>query len=317
MLYAWKQGAGAQVIDFNEFAKLVKTPGYVLWLDLENSGSNLRNDLESLTILHPISIERIFTQQPRAFLDEYDDYLHLLLQEIVYDQGNEVVLNECHCIIGSNYLITCHRRPLAAIDELKKTTPPNRFFSEGPDLLFYYIAGPIISTGYAVLDSIADLTEALEDKLFPEPDRRMLNEIFNLKRDLINIRRALAAMREVFSRISRRENPFVDSQALPFMGHLYDQIIRLHEISDTQREIISGALEIYLSSQSNRMNEIMKTLTIVSTFILPLTLLVGYYGMNFRFFPELEWKYGIYYFIALMLAIILIMVWFFKRKKWF
>lgn len=317
MLYSWKPGAQPIVTDFNTFTALMNKPEVILWLDLENNDLNLRNDLESLNFFHPISIERIFTSQRRAFLDEYDDYIHLLLQEINYDQANEVTLNECHCIIGSNYLITCHQKPIAAINDLKKITPPSRFFSEGPDLLFYYIAGPIINSGYEVLDSIADLTEALEDRLFPNPDKNMLNEFFNLKRDLISIRKSLAAMREVFSRISRRENPFVDFQALPFISHLYDQLIRLHEISDTQREIISGALEIYLSSLSNRMNEIMKTLTIVSTIILPLTLLVGYYGMNFKFFPELEWKYGIYLLLLLMFALILIMLWFFRKKKWF
>lgn len=317
MLYFWKPNAQPVITDFSSFAELVKNPESVLWLDLENDNLHLKNDLESLKILHPISIERIFTAHPRAFLDEYDEYLHLLLQEIDYDQANEVILNECHCFIGLNYLITCHQKPLTAIDNIKKANPPSRFFSEGSDLLFYYITGPIISSGYEVLDSIADLTEDLEDRLFLTPDHEMLNEIFNLKRDLITIRKSLAAMREVFSRISRRENPFVDFQALPFMSHLYDELIRLHDTSDTQREIVSEVLEIYLSSLSNRMNEIMKTLTIVSTIILPLTLLVGYYGMNFKFFPELEWKFGIYYFLLLMLTIILIMIWYFRKKKWF
>lgn len=316
MLYFWKPGAQPVITDSNSFTELVKNPEYVLWLDLDNNNLHLKNELETLKILHPISIARIFTEQPRAFLDEYDEYLHLLLQEISYNQANKVILNNCHCFIGSNYLITCHQKPLTAIDSIKKEDPPSRFFSQGSDLLFYYIAGPIINSGYEVLDSIADLTEDLEDRLFPTPDHKMLNEIFNLKRDLISIRKSFAAMREVFSRISRRENPFVDLEALPFMSLLYDQIIRLHEISDTQREIIAEALEIYLSSLSVRMNEIMKTLTIVSTVILPLTLLVGYYGMNFKL-PELEWKFGIYFFWLLMSAVIVVMIWYFRKKKWF
>jgi magnesium transporter len=316
MLYVWREELPLSAQPDEKFTALSADPANVLWLDMEASGAELRQRLESLKLLHPLTVERIFTEQPRAFLDEFDEYLHILLQQTFYEPGAEITMDVCHYIMGNNYLITIHTQPVAALEAMKLTTIPARFFSQGSDVLFYHLALPLINSGFTALDIVADVTEDIEDRIFPKPDRNLLNELFNLKRDLISIRKTLAPMREVFSLLSRRENPFVDAQALPFMSHIYDQIIRLHEISDTQREIVSGALEIYLSSMSNRMNEIMTTLTIVSTIILPLTLITGYYGMNLQL-PESQWKYGFLYVLALFLLTVTGMLWYFKRRNWF
>ena len=309
MLYIWHPDQPLEVVSNSSFKNAVADRSAVVWLDLEGDPDSLSQELTGLDSLHPLTIERLFTPGPRAFLEEFDDYLHILLQEIHYHQTYQV----CHFILGSNYLITIHR-PNFYWPE--KTNPPSRFFSQGSDILFYYLVQPIIEAGFEALDTVADITEELEDKIFSRPDNQLLNELFNLKRELIEIRKALAPMREVFALISRRDNPFVDDQALPFMSHHYDQLIRLHEISDSQREIVASALEIYLSSISNRMNEIMKTLTIVSTIILPATLVVGFYGMNFQHFPGLSWKYGIWCVLFLILIGTAGMLWYFKRKKW-
>lgn len=317
MLYIWKSESQLNISGDEKFGEQIHDPEAVIWLDVAIDKENFREELESLNLLHSITLERIFTENNRAFLDEYDDYLHLLLQEVQYNADNEVELKEAHFILGSHYLITIHDPAVKSFENFIKTTPPVRYFSKGSDILFYHLSEPLISSSFGVLDQIADLTEDVEDRIFPKPDRTLLNELFSLKKDLIALRKALAPMREVFSMLSRRENPFVDVEALPFMSHLYDELIRLHEISDTQREIVSNALEIYLSSMSNRMNEIMMTLTVVSTIILPLTLVVGYYGMNFRYFPEIGWRHGMAYVLSLMALITLGMLWYFKRKKWF
>ena len=316
MLFVWRPDHNPEQLQDNTFKEYSCNSQAVLWLDLEADAATIFQKLEALQILHPLTLERIQTKQSRAFLDEFDDYIHILLQEIHYNNANDVELEECHFILGCNFLITIHEVPLTAITTVKQN-PPTRFFSQGSDVLFFHIAEPLIGVNFGIMDEIADLTENIEDRIFPKPDRMLLNELFDLKRDLIAIRRTLAPMREIFSQLSRRENPFVDQQALPFMSLLYDQLIRLHEISDTQREIIAGALEIYLTSLSNRTNDIMMTLTIVSTIILPLTLIVGFYGMNFEHFPGIGWKLGIPYVLLLMLGIVAIMLWYFKRKKWF
>lgn len=317
MLYCWEAATELRTVDADHFGDLVKKPQAILWLDLPLSGEETRNRLEALNLLHPLTISRIFTINNRAFLDEFDDYLHLLLQEVQYNEDQTVTLKEAHFIMGSNYLITIRNPAIDSLNGFSKEAPPARYFSQGPDILFYHLAEPLLSAGFRVLDQIADLTEDVEDRIFPKPDQGLLNELFSLKKDLIAIRKSIAPMREVFSLLSRRENPFVDNEALPFMSLLYDELIRLHEMNDTQREIVSNALEIYLSSMSNRMNEIMTTLTVVSTIILPLTLIVGYYGMNFRIFPELKWGHGILFVVGLMVLTTLGMLWYFKRKKWF
>lgn len=316
LLYVWQEGLPVSIEKDDQFNKLACDPAKVIWYDIEADGAELRERLESLKLLHPLTIERIFTTQPRAFLDELDEYLHILLQQVFYEPGTEISLDFCHYIMGNNYLITIHTQPVAALETVKLPSIPGRFFSQGSDVLFYHLALPLINSGFSALDTVAEVTEDIEDRIFPKPHRNLLNELFNLKRDLIMIRKTLAPMREVFSMLSRRENPFVDEKALPFMSHIYDQLIRLNEITDTQRETVSGALEIYLSSMSNRMNEIMTTLTIVSTIILPLTLIVGYYGMNFHL-PEFQWKHGFIYVLSLFLVTISGMLWYFKRRHWF
>jgi magnesium transporter len=316
MLYVWQDGLPLTIENDDQFTRLTADSAKVLWLNIEADDAELRERLESLELLHPLTIDRIFTRQPRAFLDEFDEYLHILLQQIYYQPGSKIKLDASHFIMGNNYLITIQPQRLVALETVKPASIPARFFSQGSDVLFYHLAEPLISSGFVALDTVAEVTEDIEDRIFPKPDRNLLNDLFNLKRDLITIRKALTPMREVFSLLSRRENPFVDTQALPFMSHIYDQLIRLHEISDTQRETVSSALEIYLSSLSNRMNEIMTTLTIVSTIILPLTLIVGYYGMNFHL-SEFDWKYGFIYVLGLFLVTIAGMLWYFKRRNWF
>lgn len=319
MLYFWRPDFGLKMKGNEEFVALKSEPGAVLWLDLQADEISLCKELVALGNLHPLSFERIFTKQPRAFLEEFEDYLHILLQEILYDeeaQDGRIQLGVCHFIIGGNYLISIHSEPIEALQQFQRVPPPGRFFQQGSDLLFYYLTEPLIGATFKVLDQIAELTEDIEDRIFPKPDRELLNELFCLKKELITLRKTLAPMREVLGMLSRRENPFVDEQALLFMSHLYDQLIRLHEISDTQREIVSGALEIYLSSMSNRMNEIMMTLTITSTIILPSTLIVGYYGMNMDL-VEHHWKYGYLFVLFLIFGITFGMLAYFKRKHWF
>ncbi|TCL73305.1 magnesium transporter [Hydrogenispora ethanolica] len=316
MFLAWREHSGVTRLPDAEFAGMLGDSATVLWLDLAGGEAEIRPVLTGLKLFHPLTIERLFTPQPRAFLDEYQDYLHLLLQEIHWDAEGAVELRGCHFLIGANFLITVHAGPLEALRELPPD-PPARFFSQGSDILCYHLAAPLISQGFKVLDEVADRTEALEDRIFPKPDRELLTELFALKRKLIAMRKALAPMREALALLSRRENPFVDLEALPFMSLLYDQVIRVHELCETQRDILAGAQEIYLSALSNRMNEVMMTLTVVSTIILPLTLIVGYYGMNFRHFPELAWPHGLLFLWLVMAGTVAGLLWYFKRKHWF
>ncbi len=317
MLYLWQPETQPILLPDSDFEKYLSIPENILWLDLHDSPLELKNHLAKLDFLHPLTIEKIFAHEPRAFLAEFDQYLHLLFHELYYSNLYEVSLVDCNFILGKNFLITIHQEPIKFFDNFLAEPPPARFFKNGADLLFYYLAEPLLSSGFQVLDEIADLTENIEDRILPHPEKELLNELFDLKKDLMQLRKTLVPMREILAQLARRENSFMDEAALPFMGHLYDTIIRLSESCDLQRDLVSGALELYLSSISNRTNEVMMTLTVVSTLILPLTLIVGYYGMNFRCFPETNWKYGIPFVVGLMCAISGTMLWYFKKRKWF
>ena len=153
MLYVWQEDSPVSIENDDQFGKLAGDPAKVLWYDIEADGDALRKRLNSLKMLHPLTIERIFATQPRAFLDEFDEYLHILLQQVFYEPGAEISLDICHFILGSNYLITIHSQPVTALETVKFPNIPGRFFSQGSDILFYHLALPLTNSCFRALDT--------------------------------------------------------------------------------------------------------------------------------------------------------------------
>jgi magnesium transporter len=170
---------------------------------------------------------------------------------------------------------------------------------------------------FPVMDSFDDAVDALEIEVVTHPTREALQRIFALKRSLMRLRRVAVHQKEILMRLSRGEFALIPERALPFYRDVYDHFVRVSDLADTYRELVSGALDAYLSTQSNRMNEIMKVLTGFSTVMLPLTFIAGVYGMNFEHMPELKWEYGYAFAWALMLVVAAGLLVYFRRKRWF
>jgi len=186
----------------------------------------------------------------------------------------------------------------------------------GPDYLAYALIDAVVDDYFIVLEKMGERIEDLEDELVANPKKETLHKIHALKREMIFLRKSVWPLREVISRQERAESPLIRKTTGIFLRDVYDHAIQVIDNIETFREMLSGMLETYLSSISNRMNEVMKVLTIIATIFIPLTFIAGVYGMNFRFMPELEWRWGYFLILGVMVAIGIAMAIYFKRKKW-
>jgi magnesium transporter len=186
----------------------------------------------------------------------------------------------------------------------------------GSDYLAYCIIDIIVDYYFSILEKLSDDIANLEEKILKNPQQHILNEIYFLKRENILLRKSIWPLREVISNIDRSDNKLIDSKTHPYLRDLYHHIIQVIDTLETFRDMIAGLVELYMTMASNKMNEVMKLLTIISTIFIPLTFIAGIYGMNFENMPELAWKFGYFGVMLFMILIALFMIYFFRKKKW-
>jgi magnesium transporter len=271
--------------------------------------------------IHPLTLEDILNTNQRPKLDEYPNYLYIVLRMFSLDEKEKTLKNEqVSFILTKNFLITFQEdagdvfNPVR--ERIRKSGTKLREF--GTDYLAYALIDSIVDSYFHILEKIGEDVEGLEDNLVLEPNKNDLQTIHLLRREMILLRRAIWPLREVVSAMQRNENDFIDQRTRIYLRDVYDHTIQVIETIESYRDMIVGMLDTYLSSTSNKLNEVMKVLTVISTLFIPLTFLAGVYGMNFRHFPELgyEWMYPWGFWIITLLVIAGMAV-FFKRKKWF
>jgi len=219
------------------------------------------------------------------------------------------------CYLGHEFLVTVHHGPLEAVDRVA-TALREGDARRRVDEILYLVVDEVIDAYFPLLDDIDDRIDRIEERIFREPGREVSGELFALKRRLAFLRRALAPQRDMVNRLLREESPYLSREIRPLFLGAFDHILRLLELVETYRDLVSSALEAYLTAVSNRTNDIMKVLTIITTIMMPLTVITGIYGMNFRFMPELNFRFGYPLTLGLMLLVALIMLAYFRRKRW-
>lgn len=301
-------------IRLEELDKALKKCGFV-WIDIENPGYGDFVNIAKKFKLHKLAVEDAVIRNQRPKLETYPEHLFLVIHELEFD--GVLQLNELDIFLGKNFVITTHYKRLNAIEYTIETYKKNpSLFDRGADFLIYNILDKLVDNYFEVLEHYDEKMAKIENTIFREPKPTIVNELFKMKKISLNLYMTIAPQAEIVSMLTRREFSFLGKETSIYFRDVYDRMIRLIGIIDTQREIATGALEAYLSVVSNRMNEIMKVLTIIATIMMPLTLIAGIYGMNFRFLPELEWKYGYYAVIAAMAVVAGIMLLYFRRRKW-
>lgn len=269
--------------------------------------------------IHPLVIEDILNTEQRPKIEIYDNYIFISLKMLTYDTVlKEVQDEQMSLILGKNFVISFQEREgdvLAPVRERIKSGA-GRIRKLGPDYLMYAIMDIIIDHYFYVLDCMDDEINQLEDKVMNTPDQEHLQRIHYLKRELVNFRRSVWPMREVVSSLTRDEYHLVKETTEPFLRDLYDHVFNISELIESLRDMVTGLMDVYLSNISNRMNEVMKVLTIIATIFIPLSFLAGIYGMNFEFMPELKWRYSYYILWGFIIIVAGGMMYYFRRKKW-
>ena len=269
--------------------------------------------------LHPLILEDILNTAERPKIEDYGDYLFLVLKVFVRNGQPEEKMHQVSLVLGPNVVITFQEKETGVFDGLKDRIRKGkgRLRKLGADYLAYAVLDGIVDSYFGVLEKLGEEIELVEDELVADPKREILHRIHGLKREMIYLRKSAWPLREVINGMERLETPLVKATTDVYLRDVYDHIVQIIDTMETSRDILSGMLETYLSSVSNRMNEVMKVLTIIATIFIPLTFIVGVYGMNFKFMPELEWRWGYFLVWGIIAAVGITMVVFFKRKKWF
>ncbi|MBN2365412.1 MAG: magnesium/cobalt transporter CorA [Calditrichaeota bacterium] len=269
--------------------------------------------------IHPLILEDILNTDQRPKVEIYDNYIIIILKMLYHNtEKTEIESEQISIVLGENYVITFQEKAGDVLDPVRERirNPKSLFRKKGADYLAYAIMDVIIDHYFVVLEALGEKIENLEQAVLGEPTQKLAKEIQFMKRELIYLRKSIWPLREVISELLRTESEFMAEDLAPFLKDVYDHTIQVVDTIETFRDMLSGTLDIYLSSVSNRMNEVMKILTIIATIFIPLTFIAGIYGMNFDFMPELHWKWGYPLIWLIMLGIFSGMILFFRRKKW-
>jgi magnesium transporter len=269
--------------------------------------------------LHPLVLEDILNTDQRPKLEDFGDYIFIVLKTFSYnDQSDELEPEQISLILGPSFVLSFQERAGDVFDPIRERirNGKGRIRRMGADYLAYCLLDSIVDHYFVVLEKVGEEVEFLEEELVTNPTPETLQTIHNLKRDMIFLRKSVWPLREVIGALERGELSLIRESTGIYLRDVYDHTIQVVDTIETFRDMISGMLDIYLSSVSNRMNEVMKVLTIIATIFIPLTLIAGIYGMNFQYMPELGWRWGYPMVWLVMLVIGVVMLVYFRRKKW-
>jgi magnesium transporter len=270
--------------------------------------------------IHPLILEDILTQGQRPKLEDMDDYLFIILNMLSIDNSNGgIKAEQVSLALGENYLITFQEIEGDVFDTIRDRirNAKGRIRKLGTDYLAYSLIDAIVDNYFIILEKLGERIEDLEEQLIENPGTQMLHGIHDMKRELLFLRKSVWPLREVISGLEKSESPLIRDSTVMYLRDLYDHTIQVIDAVETFRDMLAGILDIYLSSISNRLNAVMKVLTIISTIFIPLTFIAGVYGMNFANMPELHSRWGYPVVVSVMTVIALTMVGIFKKKKWF
>jgi len=268
---------------------------------------------------HPLVLEDIVNTYQRPKMEDFGDYIFLVLKMLTYDERKEkIVIEQVSLILGEGYVISFQEKIGDIFEPIRKRLreAKGRIRKSGSDYLVYTLIDSLVDSYFTILENLGDRVEDLEDDLLSHPEPESLQAVHNLKKELLRLKKSVWPMREVISGLERGDSQLISDSTGIYFRDVYDHTIQVIDTVETYRDVASGMVDTYLSSLSNRMNEVMKVLTIIATIFIPLTFIAGVYGMNFQHMPELKWYWGYPAVLGLMLLVFLGMVAYFRRKKW-
>ncbi|MCB9419023.1 MAG: magnesium/cobalt transporter CorA [Ardenticatenaceae bacterium] len=268
--------------------------------------------------IHPLLLEDILNTDQRPKLEQYDDYVYLILKALTLGENGRIQPEQISIVLGKTFVLTFEEQEDDTFQALRQRleNEQSRLRRQGVDYLAYSLLDVVVDNYFVILENLGDRIEDLEDDLITNANRDTLEEIQHLKRELLYLRRTVWPLREVIGALQRGESDLFDQGTLIYLRDVYEHTIQVIDTLETYRDIVSGLLDIYLSGLSNKLNEVMKVLTVISTIFIPITFVTSLYGMNFAYMPELHWRWGYWTVWGVVLITAVSMILFFRHKKW-
>jgi magnesium transporter len=306
-------------ISSSDNLRIEKDKQGITWINIDGlQDTKLLEDIGNIYGLHPLVLEDILNTDQRPKMEDYCDYIYLVLRNFTDQTNGNLQSEQISIILGRNFVISFREKSSNLFDPIRLRLSNNkgRIRKFGADYLMHAIIDNIVDNYFIVLEKLEEKIEFLENDLITQTTPDTLRTIHDLKRELIFLRKSLWPLREAINSLERADSTLISESTGIYFKDIYDHIIAIIDTVETFRDMLSGMLDIYLSSVSYKLNEVMKVLTIIATIFMPLTFLAGVYGMNFKYMPELEWPWGYFACLGVMLLITLIMILYFKKKKW-
>lgn len=292
-----------------------------IWLNIDGLHDiAIIKDLESVFGIHSLALEDCLNTAQHPKMEEYDDTTLLILKMLSVDQKTGVVhAEQVSFFLGENFVISLQEKEGDVFHSIRErlNNSNGRLRKSGPDYLLSALLDSIVDNYFIVTEYFAGQLEKIDEELLDEFGSDTLQEIYQLKKNVISIRRLIFPLRDAMRELlSGEQNPLINESTEPYFRDIYDHLYQVVDSLDIYRDMMSSMMDLYLSNLGHRTNEVMKVLTIIATIFIPLTFIAGLYGMNFQYMPELQWKYGYFAVLGIMTGIAAIMIAYFKRKRW-
>jgi magnesium transporter len=291
----------------------------VTWINVDGLGNpKLIEDLAKCFTIHPLIIEDIFNIGQRPKMEDLEQYIYLNLKMLTYPDATKLIkIEHISMVFGQNFLISFQEDVGDIFDPVReRIRKDGRIRKFGPDYLAYALIDVIVDNYFVVMEKLEEEIENLEEELVASPTPDALQKINRLKKDMIFVRKSVWPLRELINNLEQSESALIQEPTGIYLRDVYDHTIQVIDTLETFRDMVSGMIDIYLSGLSYKMNEIMKVLTLIATIFIPLTFVVGLYGMNFENMPEIEWEFGYFAVLIVMVVMVLGMLTYYRKKKW-
>lgn len=307
-----------------EFHRLIRDKRGLLWVDFISEPPETTLPILQSFNFHPLAIDDALQETHAPKIDDWGEYLYIVLNYMHLVKATDpwdTEIDELDIFLGRNYVITHHDNPVISIDETWDMCQRDpRYAKDGPDHLLYKIIDATVMNYMPIIEKIDEEIDWIEDQVFDRPSSQTLARLFTLKRVLLAMRRILLPQREVLNKMARDDYQVIDQKDRVFYRDIYDHLVRLHDVNESLRDLVGGAMDTYLSVINNRMNEVMKTLTIITTLFMPLTFVTGFFGMNFFAAnpPYVSWTLPTVFYgtLGLMLLTPVFMFFWMRRRTW-
>ena len=306
-------------LNHDEIRLALQDENSFLWVDMKEIDDNDIDLLTGIFNLHPLTVEDFIMVNARPKIENFKDYLFLIMFSMESHDKTKGRINtaELDFCLGKNFLISAHNNGVGLLEIVKeRIRKQSPIIKNKADFFLYSILDTLVDGYFPIITEFDNMVDEMSDELFRQPTNATLKKIYLLKNEIMYLRRTIGPQADVISLITRGEFPGISAANTIYFRNIYDNLVRLNDIVGTSRDVVTGAMEAYVSVVSNRLNEIMKTLTIIATIMMPLTLIASIYGMNFKYMPELGSKHGYPAVIGIMFLTTITMLYYFKRKKW-